>query len=93
MEAQTWTVIGLLAATLFGALIYIGGRIDGLSSEMNSRFDGLSGRIDGLSSEMNSRFDGLSGRIDGLSSRIDGLSSEVREQGSRIEEHLRWHAN
>lgn len=68
MEAQTWTVIGLLAATLFGTLIYIGGRIDGLSSEMNSRFDGLSGRIDGLSS-----------RIDGLSSEVREQGSRIEE--------------
>ncbi|MEO8323776.1 MAG: hypothetical protein ABI571_06535, partial [Actinomycetota bacterium] len=78
----TWTVIGLLAATLFGALIYLGGRIDGVVS-----------RIDGLSSEMNARFDGLSSRIDGLSSRVDRFSSEVHEQRGRIDDHVRWHSS
>lgn len=37
MEAQVWTLIGLLTATLFGALFYLGARIDGQSA----RIDGL----------------------------------------------------
>jgi outer membrane murein-binding lipoprotein Lpp len=85
MEAQTWTVIGLLAATLLGTLIYIGGRIDGISARIDSQSAQLNARIDGLSSEMNARFDGLSTRIDGLSTRVDALTAEMHE-------HMRWHA-
>jgi hypothetical protein len=48
MEAQAWTAIGLLAATLVGSLFYIGNRIDSLGARLDSRIDGLSGRIDGL---------------------------------------------
>ena len=58
--AVAWTAIGLLAATLFGSLFYLGERIDALGAKIDSRIDGLSARIDGLSA----RTDGLGGRID-----------------------------
>jgi hypothetical protein len=64
MAAVAWTAIGLLAATLFGTLYYLGGRIDALGTRLDARIDALSGRIDGLESS-------LSGRIDGLSARMD----------------------
>jgi hypothetical protein len=53
MEAVAWSAIGLLAATLFAALFYLGSRIDGLSS-----------RIDALGARMDSRFDAMNARLD-----------------------------
>jgi hypothetical protein len=53
MEAQAWTAIGLLAATLLGTLVYLGTRIDGLGA-----------RIDGLGARLDSRIDALDAKLD-----------------------------
>lgn len=108
MEAQAWTAIALLAATLVGSLFYLGNRIDGVRARFDSRIDGLSARIDGLSTGLESRMDSLSARlesrIDGLSGRIDGLTTRVEDQGAqladaiyevagKLDDHLRRHAS
>jgi hypothetical protein len=64
MTAVAWTAIGLLAATIFGTLYYLGGKIDALGARLDSRIDGLEGRLD-------SRIDSLEGRIDSLAARVD----------------------
>jgi hypothetical protein len=51
MEAQAWTAIGLLAATLAGWLYFLIPRIkklEQLLDEMDGRIDALEGRIDEL---------------------------------------------
>lgn len=53
MEQVAWSAIGLLAASLFGSLHWLG-----------SRIDGLSGRIDALATRLDARFDALSNRMD-----------------------------
>jgi hypothetical protein len=53
---QTWTAIGLMAATVFGSSYWLGSRIDALGG----RIDALGGRIDGLSV----RLDGINARLD-----------------------------
>lgn len=78
MEAQAWTAIGLLAATLFGALFYLGNRIDSVGAKLDSRFDGLSGRIDGLTVRVEDQ-----GRQ---------LTSQHFELAAKLDEHLRRHA-
>jgi hypothetical protein len=93
VEAQIWTVIGLLAATLIGTLVYLGGRIESLGARVD-------GRLDVLSSEVRAQ----SVRIDGISSRMDGLSARIEEQGAhlgdriyelaiKLDDHLRRHAS
>lgn len=89
MTAVAWTAIGLLAATLFGTLFYLGQRLDGLAArietqgaQLNERLDGLAARIDGQGGQLNDRIDALAARLD---SRIDGLSS-------MLQEHLGRHA-
>jgi hypothetical protein len=89
VEAQVWTVIGLLAATLIGTLVYLGGRIESLGARMDSRIESLGARMD-------SRIDGLSARIDGLRARIEEqgaqLSDRIYELAVKLDDHLRWHA-
>jgi hypothetical protein len=53
MEAVAWAAIGLLAATLFGNLFYLGSRIDNLSA-----------RIDNLGTRLDVRLDALTSRLD-----------------------------
>ncbi len=79
MEAQAWTAIGLLAATLVGSLFYIGNRIDSLGARLDSRIDGLSGRIDGLTFRVEDQ-----GRQ---------LGSQIYELAAKLDEHLRRHAS
>ena len=78
MQAQTWTVIGLLAATLFAVLFYLGAKIDSLGSSVNGRIDGLSSRVDTLSERMSAQ---------GLE-----LSRAIYEVAGKLDEHLRRHA-
>jgi hypothetical protein len=100
VQAQVWTVIGLLAATLIGTLVYLGGRIESLGARMESRIDGLGGRtdtrIESLGARMESRIDGLSARIDGLSARIEEQGAQLGERlyelAVKLDDHLRWHA-
>jgi hypothetical protein len=86
MEAQAWTAIGLLAATLVGSLFYLGNRIDSLGA-----------RIDSLGARLDSRIDGLSGRIDGLTFRVEDqgrqLGSQIYELAAKLDDHLRRHAS
>jgi hypothetical protein len=100
MEAQAWTSIGLLAATLFGTLFYLGARIDAQGSRIDaqgSRIDGLGSRIDALVSEVRSGFEAQGSRIDAQASemrsgfeaqgsRSDGLSVRMDALAMRVEE-------
>ena len=78
MEAQAWTAIAVLAATLVGSLFYLGNRIDFLGARLHSRIDGLSGRIDGLTARVEDQ-----GRQ---------LGSQIYELGAKLDDHLRRHA-
>jgi hypothetical protein len=82
VEAQVWTVIGLLAATLIGTLVYLGGRIEALGARMDSRIDALGARMD-------SRIDGLSARIEEQGAL---LGDRIYELAVKLDDHLRWHA-
>jgi len=53
MVAVAWAAIGLLGATLFGNLYWLGGRIDALGARMDAKFDRLDARLD----MMNARLD------------------------------------
>lgn len=52
MTGVAWTAIGLLAATLFGMLYYLGGRIDKLASRIDALGARLDARIDSLSANL-----------------------------------------
>ncbi|MFN2388495.1 MAG: hypothetical protein ABR575_02645 [Actinomycetota bacterium] len=78
MEAQAWTAIVLLAATLIGALYYLGNRIDSLGAKLDSRIDSLSGRIDTLTLRVEEQ-----GRQ---------LGSQIYDVAAKLDRHLRRHA-
>jgi division protein CdvB (Snf7/Vps24/ESCRT-III family) len=85
MEAQAWTAIGLLAATLLGVLFYLGNRIDLLGSEMRSQFQAQAARSDAMST----RIDAVAARVDELGMH---LSDRIYELAVKLDDHLRWHA-
>lgn len=108
MQAQAWTAIGLLAATLLGALFYLGNRIDMLGSELRSemrgQFQEIRAEVGGQFPAQRSRIDDLSFRIETLSVRVDSLAVRVEEQGHqladriyelalKLDDHLRRHAS
>ena len=54
-----WAALGLMAATLFGVLFYLGNKIDNINN-----------RIDHLADSLGGRMDSLGARIDGISSQL-----------------------
>jgi hypothetical protein len=72
MTAVAWTAIGLLAATIFGSLYYLGGKIDSLGARLDARIDTLEGRIDSLGARLDARLDALAGRLDAHLQRHTG---------------------
>lgn len=68
MTAVAWTAIGLLAATLFGSLYYLGAKIDALGARLDSRIDTLEGRLEGRIDSLAARIDA---RLDALAARLD----------------------
>ncbi|MGH2729053.1 MAG: hypothetical protein ACRDJI_00430 [Actinomycetota bacterium] len=92
MEAQAWTAIGLLAATLLGSHFYLGNRIDNLGMELRTELRAQGARIDAQGA-----------RIDAQGARFDALSAQIHEQGImlgnrlydiavKLDDHLRRHA-
>lgn len=67
METQIWTLIGLLAAALFGSFYYLGSRIDTLGS----RIDSLNSRVDGLSARVETQGTEVSRSVYALASKLD----------------------
>lgn len=92
MEAQIWTLIGILTATLVGTLVYLGGRIDGLASQIDAKSETTNARIERLGNKFDSRFDDVNARIDGTHSRLDSVSTDIYRVVYRLDEHLRRHA-
>jgi hypothetical protein len=64
VEAQAWTAIGLLAATLIGVLFYLGNRIDSLGARLDARIDSLGGRVDALATRVEDQGRQLSAKLD-----------------------------
>jgi chromosome segregation ATPase len=97
VEAQTWTVIGILGAFSLGVLVLsttqrlgLDTRIDRLGERMNSleqRMNGVEVRMDRLEVRMDRlevRMDGLEVRMDRLGERMGGLSDLFTEQNELL---------
>lgn len=54
MTEVAWTAIGLLAATLFGSLFWLGSRIDNLASRVESGFGRIDARLDAINARLDS---------------------------------------
>ena len=77
MEAQIWTLIGLLTAALFGALFYLGARIYAQGADLGARIDGQSARIDALTFR--------------VQEQGKALVDDIYKLGMKFDDHLRWH--
>jgi len=58
MVAVAWTAIGCLAATLFGNLYWLGGRIDALGARIDARLDAINARLDGMNARLDEHIHG-----------------------------------
>jgi hypothetical protein len=71
-DPQTWTLIGVFAAALFGMVGVIGAWFARLLRAELSAFEGrLTGRIDSIEARLDARIDKLGARIDFVESRTD----------------------
>lgn len=106
MEAQTWTVIGILGAFSLGVLVLsttqrlaLDTRIDRLNERMNAlelRMNGLELRVGAVELRM----DRLEQRMDGLERRMGTLSDQFAENNellraliARMDAHEARHAS
>lgn len=81
--AQSWTVIGVLAA--FGVTIA------GLMAQLAAaRVDQILTRITGLEERIDTRMDRLEGRMDRLETRTGTLDRGVRTIATRVFRGDRW---
>ena len=85
-EPQTWTTIGVLAATLLGTITLVStmlmrtitAQIGGLRGEMVSGFSSIRSEIGGLRAEMNARFEAVDARFDTVNTKIEGIDRDVQ---------------
>jgi hypothetical protein len=52
MEHVAWAAIGLLAASLFGNLWFLGGKIDSINNRIDALAARLDARIDALAAQL-----------------------------------------
>lgn len=97
VEAQTWTVIGILGAFSLGVFVLsttqrlgLDTRIDRIGERMNGleqRMNGLELRVGAVEVRMDrleQRMDAVELRMDRLEQRMDGLSDLVAEQNELL---------
>lgn len=74
-EPQVWTIIGVLAAALFGMITLMSTMF---TRVIRSEIGRLEGKFDGLRGEMNARFDAVDVKFEGVNVRIDNLDRDVQ---------------
>jgi hypothetical protein len=83
--AETWAVIGILAAGQLGIFFYLGARIDALGIGLGNRIDALASRMDTRFNAVDTRFNAVDTRFNAVDARLDALTA-------RIDAHLVEHA-
>ena len=82
-EPQVWTLIGVFAAVMIGAISLLlrqnDKMITSFRNETGARFEGLEGKIDarfeGLQGQVNARFDAMDRRLEGLDEELTTLAT------------------
>jgi hypothetical protein len=87
-DAQTWTVIGVLAAGFVGFMSVI---VTLLNRTLSAELRGIRTELVGFRTEVELRFtamerrmDGLERRMDGLETRMDGLDRDVQAIAAKV---------
>lgn len=107
MEAQLWTLIGVLIVLLVGAFYRVESRFDSQAARIDGRFDSQAARFDGAMSAMNARVDqihselhqvnrillGHDRRFDAIDTRFDAVDARFDALESRLDDHIRRHAS
>lgn len=87
-EAQVWTVIGILGATLVGTIGVITqilmrtitAQFNSLQTQLGIVQSGIQGQLAGLQTQIG----GIESRLDRLESRFDGLDRDVQAISRRV---------
>lgn len=80
-DPQSWTLIGVFAAALFGMFGVIGAWFPRLLRAELSGLEGrLTGRIDSVESRLDARIDKLETRIDSMESRLTARVDSVESR-------------
>jgi hypothetical protein len=93
MEAQAWTAVALLGASLIGSFGYLGAHIDALGARIDEQGAPLGrARIDSLDDRLTGRIDALAIRVDTQTAPIDGMAAKVAALTVSLDDHLRPHS-
>lgn len=87
MDEVVWTLIGLLAASVFGNMYWLGAKIDRLGARLDGRIDTCLSLI----AAQTARIDAQTARIDTQTARIDVLSGRLDELSARFGAHEAHH--
>ncbi|TAM71899.1 MAG: hypothetical protein EPN48_00405 [Microbacteriaceae bacterium] len=80
-DAQVWSIIGVLAATLVSTII---GFFTLFLRTMKAQFETVHVQLTGLRNEMDTRFDAVGARFDATDRRIDGIDRDIQLIFSKV---------
>jgi hypothetical protein len=81
-DAQVWSIIGVLAATLVSTII---GFFTLFLRTMKAQFETMHVEITGFRNEMDARFDAVNGKFDAVDARFDAVNARLDATDRRIE--------
>ncbi|MBK0418873.1 hypothetical protein JD276_07485 [Leucobacter sp. CSA1] len=87
-EPQTWTIIGVFAATLVGMVALVSQLLTrglaGLRDEMVLRFEHQDERIGARFDRVEDRLDRVEGRLDRMGKQVEDLDRDVQAISKRV---------
>lgn len=96
MDAQVWTLIGLLAAISIGSFFRTETRFDTFMDRFESRFDAQTARMDTVTERINrveqtqmahdKRFNDHDRRFDAIDMRFDGIDKRLETHDRRFDD-------
>jgi flagellar capping protein FliD len=95
MEAQVWTLIAVLIATLIGVMFQVGTRMDSFAARLDRLNDRQESRFDRISKSferVDKRFDRLEDRMGTIEEQGHKMADAIYSVAQKLDEHLRPHA-
>lgn len=63
----------------------LGGRLDRLEDNMNTRMDAFEHRMDAMQTDMNARFEGVDARFESIDARLEAIDARFESVDARFE--------
>ena len=95
MEAQVWTLIAVLIATILGVMFQVGTRMDSFAARLDRLNDTQASRFDRVSKSferVDRRFDRLENRMASFEEQGAQMADAIYSVAQKLDEHLRRHA-